>query len=270
MHHDARVSKRAAGAGFTLIELLVVVSIIALLIAILLPALQQARYVARLTACGANLRQVGVGVMAYTAEWKGHYPYRKSAWANQPRRNKVVAGGAADDRPMLDKYLTLEALLCPFSRYDDPRTITEASNGNVHVSYEMYFGSPIDRSDEATHVMRATDRPVATDLFTGRRFDFNLLAADLDWDYFGIQVWLTSHPDREPETLSFQLRDDTQTAVRWRNGIGSRGLLDRNFLYRDGSVQQMTGLQAYDSRTARIPADNRLPGAALYHYVPWN
>jgi len=60
--------------GFTLIELLVVVSIIALLIAILLPSLTEARNTARKTVCMSNLKQVGGGLMLYTADYKGSLP----------------------------------------------------------------------------------------------------------------------------------------------------------------------------------------------------
>ena len=60
--------------GFTLIELLVVISIIALLIGILLPALGAARNTARDLKCLANQRQMGVGFHAYASEYKQFLP----------------------------------------------------------------------------------------------------------------------------------------------------------------------------------------------------
>ena len=56
--------------GFTLIELLVVISIIALLLAILLPALSSIRESARQTMCLSNMRQIMTGVMSYEVDEK--------------------------------------------------------------------------------------------------------------------------------------------------------------------------------------------------------
>ena len=56
---------RRKGKGFTLIELLVVISIIALLISILLPALSQARKTAMTAKCMSNLKQIATGMFAY-------------------------------------------------------------------------------------------------------------------------------------------------------------------------------------------------------------
>jgi prepilin-type N-terminal cleavage/methylation domain-containing protein len=62
------MSKRSM-RGFTIIELLVVVSIIALLIGILLPALGRAREAALLTTSLSNLRQIGTAAGNYAADW---------------------------------------------------------------------------------------------------------------------------------------------------------------------------------------------------------
>ncbi len=58
--------------GFTLIELLVVVAIIAVLVAILLPALGRAREQARLIKCQANAKQIATALLMYTNDYNGY------------------------------------------------------------------------------------------------------------------------------------------------------------------------------------------------------
>jgi prepilin-type N-terminal cleavage/methylation domain-containing protein/prepilin-type processing-associated H-X9-DG protein len=61
-------------SGFTLVELLVTVSIIALLLAVLLPSLRGARNQAKLAVCAANLRQIGIGIHVYADDSGGCVP----------------------------------------------------------------------------------------------------------------------------------------------------------------------------------------------------
>jgi prepilin-type N-terminal cleavage/methylation domain-containing protein/prepilin-type processing-associated H-X9-DG protein len=128
---------RARRPGFTLIELLVVVAVIALLAALLFPALAEARERARETHCINNLRQIGLAFEGYARDWEETFPAGSASLEGETVVAAPLRMGRGVDRGSWKRQITpharsKEIFLCP----------SNPLGWDAHDRYESFWDRP--------------------------------------------------------------------------------------------------------------------------------
>jgi prepilin-type processing-associated H-X9-DG protein len=240
-------------AAFTLVELLVVIGVIALLISVLLPALNRAREAAQATKCAANMRAIGQAVHMYASGNKDFLPMSEGLfkpwgrWYTQLVGTKSLNAGFITPQPGNPTYNILDqsssVFICPSDRAVQQLTlnrIDQNGNGTSYLPNAMVLASfslghtvpfKMSRHKNASTRLVFTEKPAvnSVQIVVGENAKYRVSAGP------GI----------------FQAYDLTYSVAARH---GSKSNLQANVLFLDGHVERMK------YRDILAPADRLIAG----------
>lgn len=216
--------------GFTLIELLVVISIIAVLMSLILPAIQNARSAARRTQCLNRLRQIGLGLHAFAAKnenaqfpsygtW-GDIQNSSGIWLNTNTTGRKLRNWIVDILSELDRQDIYDRW--DFDRDHDSTFVGPSGYSNAQIIKEFGFSILVCPSDDSGDQAGALSYVV------------NAGYAHIDGSLSATSGWAGSsnlHRDNDPDldlNVNGTYNDDEDKLMFHRSGVMWGMAVDRD------------------------------------------
>ena len=252
-----RAPRPVRRAAFTLVELLVVIGIIAILVAIFLPALRKAKEQAVRVQCASILRQWGVGLTTYAANHKGYFPDNtrgaQVCWASREVRQFVadylanVSGTRRDDP---GRAGIADPTMCPSQEWH--RYVRERSDPGTGIVLMGYFYLPHQSLTAAGNLGVADFTPAGEGWVTRKKF---------------------GGPDRHAPVMADMIQ--CARPEQW-GGVGHvfsshvRGVLPTggNFLFEDGRVEWHHYVPREGDRPASIEVGAEIGEWLMWYKIP--